>query len=405
MPSSIDTTVESELVVSWDRLGADAAEFAPRVLQSWSVDSDFFVSTDGFELTFYDDDRTRLLDLELEPVTLLLGEASILIGRTEVSTFDSLSSQVTIRGRDYISDLVECAIDPSFTIKKDERLDAVIRRAASPVGISFVLDDGDASLRNARTGTSVNAGAPKTFTALRMSDLKPQPGQGIYDFLNRLCARHGTTIQPAVVRDSITLQAPNYDQDAVGSISRASSSAAANRNIITGASATRDYTSFPTYTLFTGKQSLSGGGTEDRKSFATVADYVTAAGIPSLQVALAGKTADGRIMPGSTGDKSLLYRLLYFRDEAARNQEQLDRSASRAIGERLKQTLVYEVTVNGHRDPDTGVYWAPDTIVYVNDDVCGVTEKMWVASRTFSYSAGEGATTKMRMFRPGAITL
>jgi prophage tail gpP-like protein len=404
MPASIDTTQEPELLVFWQGLGDDRI---PRVLKSWSVDSDFFTATDGWEAAYYDEDPFRLLGLELTAIEMALGESSILIGRVDSSTISGTGKVVTLRGRDYIADLTECNIDPSFKIQKDESLGNVVKRACAPLGVTNVISDGGETVRNARTGASIGNGIPKTFTELRLSDFKPEPGQGVYDFCNKLVARHGTTIQPTTSRDALSLQAPNYDQTPSGSIVRSSSSAAANRNILISASATRDFSSFPTYTLFTGRQSVDGGGTEDKRSFADIEDYITAAGITSLQTELAGKVADGRILPekSNRGGDSRLYRLMYFRDEQARNQEQLDRSASRAIGERLKDTLVYEVTVWGHRDPNTGTYWAPDTIVSVNDDVTGVQEDLWVASRRFEYSPESGATTTMRMWRPGAITL
>jgi len=391
---------EPELVIRWQNVPDSQA---PRVPEEWSIETDFFTSTDGFSISFYDPDHNRLQGLELEPVELLLGSAQQLLGRVDV-TVNHGDGVLDIQGRDYIADMVECNVDPTFAINKDEELSSAITGAAKTVGIKAVMSDSDAPVRNVRTGVAVGSPASKTFKTLRLSDYKPKPGQGIYDFLNKICSAHGCTMQPATTRNAVMLTAPHYDQKPAYTIRRSKSQSAGN--IVQRATATRGYGSFPTFTLFVGKGVVDGGSTGDIRTAVPIADYIK--GRAEIQAIVNERAVAGRILPkdGRNADGQL-YRLLYCKDEGAKNQEQIDRRAYRAIGERMKDSLVYDVTVNGHTDPVTGAIWAVDTICQVEDERTGVSEPLWIKKRVLSQSSkqGGGRTTMLQMIRPYSILL
>ena len=394
-----------DLVVRWQNVPDSRS---PRVLEEWSIDTDFFTSTDAFSLRYYDSDKSRLQGLELEPVELLLGDAQQLLGRIDTSAMDG-QGMLELQGRDYIADLVECNIDPTYAVKKDEPLADVITGAAYPVGINTVYGDGEEAMRNVRTGIAVGSPSPRTFKTLRMSDMKPNPGQGIYDFLNKICQRHGATIQPHTKRNVVVLTAPHYDQDPAFSIQRTNEPGGTAGNRITRALATRDYSSFPTFGLAVGKGVGKGGSTEDIRSEVPITEYIGSAPSGSeMRTIVNERAVAGRILPKDGRDPDgQVYRLLYMKDESSRNLEQLERANWRSIGERMKSSLVYEVTVQGHVDRVTGAIWTVDTICQVDDDLCNVHEPLWIQSRRLhqTSSQSEGRTTTLRMIRPYSILL
>ena len=392
---------DPELSVRWQNIPDSAA---PRGLTEWSIETDYFTSTDSFSLRYYDPEPSRLQGLELEPVELVLGDSQQLLGRVDVSVNHG-DGTIELQGRDYIADMVECNVDPTFAINKDELLGDSVKNAAKTVGIKAVVADADLQMRNIRTGVAAGSPSPKTFNALRLSEYKPEPGQGIYDFLNKICSRHGCTMQPGSSRNTIVLGAPNYDQKPSAALFR---SRDANVSIVSGV-ATRDYSSFPTFALFVGKGVGKGGSTDDIRASVPIAEYISGGASGSEMRAIVNeRSVAGRVLPKDGRDADgQLYRLLYFKDEKAKNQAQIDRATYRAIGERMKESLVYEVTVQGHFDRTTGAIWTVDTVCDVNDELCGVAEPLWIKGRRLRLVAEQqgGRTTSMTMIRPHSILL
>jgi prophage tail gpP-like protein len=409
----------------------------------WSIDSDFLVSTDGFEFEFIGETPDARGGLNLAPVELKVDGQTLLHGRIDITIQgDKGPSIVTVRGRDYLADLVEGDIDPNVTIAAGATLEDAILQACGPYGITGV--EGPEARQLARTKKQQKPA--KKPRKKQLKDDRPQAGQCVYDWSNRILARHSLTMQPASTPEKVVLQAPNYEQDSIGRIIRkVSKSGEIPSNVVKGV-ATRDFSKCPTYALFSGRQ-----GDPTEKSTRTVAGVNSAAANwvekfeGSAQASNAGgnnsvsahqetsvrklkntwdmgavafgysaelysafynHSITGRRLPK---DRSVilgreLYRLLYWRDELAKTQEQIDASALRAVAERLKDTLQYEVTLRGLVNPDTGYYWATDTIVDVDDDVADVHEKMWVAGRRFAFD-GQNLTTVLRCWRPGSFQI
>lgn len=253
---------ESNLVVKFDspRHNSDGGSFDQTSnIEEWSIQSSYLQSTDGFTFTIIDDDLENLRNLECQSVSLYVGGALQLIGRIDQTTRGDRGRSVTCSGRDYLADLVECNIDPTFVVKEGETFGPVVIRAASPVGIIKVRTGPDVSAaRNVRTGRSF--GDPKdkfNFKDLKQEDLKPDPGQGIYEFLKKICERHGCTIQPDVTRDSILLASPLFEQEVSYKITRTRGST--EKNNVDSATATRDYSSFPSLVIVQGNGSTRSG--------------------------------------------------------------------------------------------------------------------------------------------------
>ncbi len=387
------------------RLEQDGREFTTQI-KAWSIDSAYLVSTDEFSFTLYSENRDDLLNLELQPVELIVNGASQGFGRIEVTTIGDDGSAVMCSGRDYISELVECNIDPFKTVAPETELGDAILDVMRPVGITGVTDFENVILTQVRSGVPVKRGNKgsskrKNPRKIKVEEFKPKPGQGIYEFCNRLVARHGATLQPGLTRSEIVIDAPDYDAVPLFRLTRTNDTTTSASNNIVKASATRDYSRFTTYSVFTGTAAKSGEQQTALTSQFGTLEFAEALGLDEVVSIMQRATQVGR---SREGDPNVLYRLQYHRDEDSRTQEQLAFAAQRAMADRLKDTLAFTCTVKGHVDPISGGVWSVGAIADVSDSITGVHEKLWIARRTLRYST-EGAMTDLELWRPGSFTI
>lgn len=426
---------DSELTIRFERLGRDVT-----LKKNWSIESSYLTPTDGFDFTLYDTDLSKLRRLELQPVNLLVNGNSQCLGRVEATTRGNDGTAIGCRGRDYFSAFTECQVDPTLLIKKEMTLETVLKMTLGVCGISNVITDDDFAMREIRTGRKIRTKGKQVKRHKKpLNEYKPQPGEGLFAFNNRIVARMGGTIQPANARDTVIVTAPRYDQDASYSITRLIDGPPGERNLVISGTATRDFTSFPTYILVAGKmvtigethaptysklttipykptdngwqipyRVLDDEQTTRQKQLDVRASTTALAKVLSRELAeiLGASIASVRRLPSDPpATPELLYRLLYLKDADSGDQEQLDRVAVRAFAQKFKDTLTYSVTLRGHVDPLTGAVWATDTIVKVTDEVCDIDENLWIMSRRFAFQDGQGATTTLECIRPGAFQI
>ena len=377
-------------------------------VSDWSIESKYTTSTDGFSFTLSDSNRDNLRYLELQPVELLVDGKSQLLGRIDRTEIGDSGSSIKCAGRDYLADAVECNVDPTIKVKDGDTINTVFLSVLSTIGIDTFFDDDDIGMRDVRSGIHVKAKkSGKSYANSVLKEYKPKAGEGQYEFLNRLIARFGATIQPGPTRNSVVVGSPKYDQEPSYKLYRSADTTNSIANNIVSSSAVRDLSSFPTYTLFNGQatQNDSQGTplTQNNDTFTFISGFMGADS--ELVRILADAIISGRRLPDSGEDIGLgqLYRLLYFKDDNARTQDQLNAAVSRAFAERFKDTLQYTVKLKGHIDPVSGAIWSIDTIVHVEDQICGLNEPLWISERTLSYSEGEGPMTSLTCYRPGSF--
>jgi hypothetical protein len=391
---------DSPLTVSLPLLGRVTTDVI-----GWEIDSAYLVSTDGFQFTLAADDPDQLRGLELQPVDLSLNGCIQCLGRIDKTRRENLKTIVCM-GRDYIADLVECNVDPAFTPSANSNIQELLRAVMSPCGIDGVADLTDATLQKARSGVAIRVVTPgKVFTTLKSGDLKPDSGQGIYDYANSIVARLGATIQPAFDRQTIFVGEPAFHITPPYSLIRKVGVGAEGANNIVSAQCERDFSSFPTFTMFTG---ASGKPGEKATASANQIPTVELADNDELERIFTYGITGSRRKPLDNAESlggGRLYRLLVLQDEKAQSRDQIQAAMRRAIAERLKESLVYTCAINGHTSTETGAIWTVDTMVKVDDDVCDVHEDLWIARRKLKFSAGEGATTELELWRPNAFLL
>lgn len=403
------------LTVRFEGLGRETQN-----VKSYTIDSAFMTSTDEFSFVLYEPSDFKLARrLELQQVQLLLEGNVQCVGRIEKSRMGDQGYAVACMGRDYMAELIENQIDPSFRLQDGEQLDAAMLRGCSPCGI-VAIEFGDESWRNVRSGGLVKTtGAPgERIKQIKAKDFKPNPGQGTYEYFNHLAARHGITLQPVQERTRFAFVAPDYLQEPQWQLVRRHDNPAGNSNNIIDAYAERDFTRFPTYALGIGRQAgtaeavhvtaaESSIGIGSGKGSSTSAESSKAAveNIGATVTALIPEDVHPiteRLAPGKRRPLNALYRMFYLRDEEAKTQDELDRALARACAERMKDALQYHVKLSGHTDPVTGAMYTTNTIVQVTDELSDVDEPLWIEHVRFSYE-GQGRVTDLTCWRPGSF--
>lgn len=387
------------------RIDWEGLNFQSKGCLQWQVSSAFLGVSDSWQADIHVPADSNLFPgffLGCQ-VTLRLDNATLLQGRCEWVETGTSPELYRVGGRDYMADLLECDTDPALIVTEADTLQSAILKACGPAGITSLIADGGFALRTLRCGQPI--GRKKTKVApgeVKMQDLKPHPGRSLADWVSHIAARHGLTVQAGANRNQVSLQAPDYEQAATGTIRR-SIKYGLESNIVQ-AHARRDMSRLRTCCVMT---SQAGTTTEGRDSGLTVTDVakVMAQWIP--EATAAKKYAHGaRRKPGGSADMPAggFYRLLYHQDKEARNADQLLRDATRSVADRLKDTLQYQATVRGFRHTKGGPVFAVDTMVHVSDDVSDVDEDLWVASRSLSNGPG-GPRTQLTLWRPGSFQI
>ena len=393
----------SLLTLTFPELGRETTHVG-----DYSLTTHYITSTDSFDVNLVSDFRDELFDLEVQPIELSISSEHVptalqMIGRVDRSKSGE-GQAVNLSGRDFLADMVTNRIDPTYTVTKDTDLGTAILGASQSVGITQVDATGDLTARNIRTGkTPSGGGAGKDFVSVKLEDVKPKPGMGVFDFCNRLAARNGATIQPGATRGVLSLQEPDYTQSPLYQLRRTTAQPSGAANNISAASAVRDYSTFPTYALLEGQASgaKSGGRPSGTLDIVALADRYG----PEFARIVSASCVAGRIKPGEPGPtEGKLYRLFYNRDDDTRNQAQSDALAARSVSDRLKETLVYTVRLRGFEDPESHAIWAINTIIDVSDEINNVFEPVWVAGRKFTNNR-QGPTTELTCWRVGAYVV
>jgi prophage tail gpP-like protein len=372
---------ESPLTIKW---GTKTEAEQPRVIKAYSIDSQYLTSTDQFSITLFDTDKVRLSGLLLETVELSIYGEPVMAGRIERLERGADGRQVVAIGRDHISELVESSIDPEVKVDAKAKFERVIKDVCAPYGISAVVHQGQGDKE--------------------VGDRKPEPGQGVYDFLNQIAARLDCTIQPGLERNTLILDAPDYTTPPVSELYRSSDPTRQRRNSIISATSREDASRLPSVGLISGKVAAEG-----KPAGSASTEYDTAGAVsgvaPTLGAALDGRMVTGRVRPSAGRRDGLeLYRLLYIKDDKARTEEQVTAAITRAVSDRLRESLEYQLVLFGHRWPgDLQQLVRVGDIVTVRDDVCDVEEPLWCSGRRFTYQRGGGSTTSATLWRLGSF--
>jgi prophage tail gpP-like protein len=391
----------------------EGAERYRGIFKSYRLTSNYMTPTDAWEFVVFSEENQfdlRRIWRPLQPVRLYINGACQLVGRIDgIEGVPKSGGALRVFGRDYLADLVDATVDPQFSVQKGWTLEQAYQALFRPFGITKIESsniDALAILLGSAASTKVKK--TKRKAAVSLEDFKAEENLGVMELGSKIAARHGLILLPAPERDTIIVDSPNYDQDPIVRLERPGN--------ILDASARRDYTSVPTVTIGRGRTGFTNDSASGGRS-----QYSTFTGptAPSKRIAKLAEVQ--RILERLDGLSSViedradlnsravplagtLYRPLFYRDKDSRNQEQLDFAVRRMIAERLRDTLTYDVTMQGHADRQTGAVYAVDTMADVADNVEDISERLWCFERTF-VNEGDGPKTELKYIRPDSYVL
>lgn len=381
---------------------------------SYSLTSNYLTPADAFEFTVYshsDPASLRRTFAPLRRVKLYVDGVLQLLGRIdETEGAGESGAALTVRGRDYVAEIVDGGADPSmrFTAKQD--LGDALLMLFRPFGIRTLVGNWNLT-RNILSGKIPFIGEPtRTFRDAKLEDFKIGPNMGTHEVADKLVARHGFMIQSGGRRDTLAVVEPQYGQDPCCTIDRAAS------NVLRG-SAKRNYGDVPTVTIATGREAASNPGARADPMFAQFPSFGDLAVNKLVNYdeverivdpargadELFSRRADWKKVQFEAED-FVLYRPMFYEDKDARTQSQLDHGIRRELSRRLKDTLVYSATMRGHTDPVSGAVYTVDTMATVLDEFEDVNEIMWMLERTL-FNDGSGPKTSLQLIRAESVIL
>lgn len=400
----------------------------------YSISESFFTPADGWEATVYSEDPIALRR-KFQPrtnVKLYLGDRLQLIGQIDTTEgAGGGSAALKLTGRDYMARLIDPNIDKAVRITNAMNLETALLEGLRVFGITTIEGDLNA-VRAAKMGTPTytsetiptasrelfglspqasTLSAPafvlaltglelevRTPTTETVADAKPNENEGAYEWANRLSARCGFTVQPGSKRSAIAVVAPDYSKGPQFDLQRPG-------NIEDG-KAKRDYSGIPTLATLSARQVTA--GTEAKGKFKTLSivgddSELALWRVPEARRILEAARAVGtRKKKTETGDPLDWYCPVYYKDDESKTEKQLNRSARRMMADRIRETLTYTATLEGHEDK-AGVTYAINVLAKVKDDIEDVDEILWIAERTLK--GGTGETTDLSLIRPASYVL
>lgn len=384
-------------------------------IEEYRINSSWLTPTDGWSFTVYDDENPAQLRTTFrpwQPIKLEINGQQQILGRIDkIESAGESGAALTVSGRDYLADAVDGTVDPAIQIKKEMDLAQAMLEIFRPFGIVTILGEYNLT-RNILTGVSALKGKPrKNFKQAHPDEFKPAENEGVFQFAEKLVARHGFAIQPADNRGTIGVFEPHDLQDPQYELSRPGN--------ILNARASRDYTDVPTVAMARGR-----AGDVSAEIKGTRSEYPTfgidtlnpITKIPEIRRTIFSEGAVKEILirehrfdlkkPDAViyGFSPPVYKPLFYQDKDSKNQEQLEYGLKKMVAERLKKTLDYTCTVRGHVDANSGALWAINTVAHVVDELEQINERLWLYERDF-YNEGKGPMTSMKFMRPDSYYL
>lgn len=279
---------------------------------------------------------------------------------------------VSVTGRDFLSRVVDGNADPRIAIAKEMPFDQFVQKVFAhfnfpDVTIFEEYEDG----RNLAVGKAIKTTGSKGKRRRKLSDvakdLRPKDSEGGWQWFVRIAHRLGYHAWIMPDGSGLVVGTPDYEQAPCAKLVRKRSigleGAGAGNNVLSS-SAKFDATGLPSDVFVFGKDSKPG----DKKNFTGYAKSKNA----------------------------VVFKPFYVRDDESSEQAHCDAYARLILSRAERNSQTYDVTVRGASDPATGRVWNVDTVVEVDDEICGVSGKMWVESRTITKSRG-GTTTQLRL--------
>jgi len=270
---------------------------------------------------------------------------------------------------------------------------------------------------SSKTVTEVVSNKRADLHKITLKELKAHPGEGLYQFFEKILRRLGFVMKAMADGSGIYISSPTFDGEAYGFIINKKSDS--SKNNVKSCSYKPDYCSQPSLIMAEG----FGGGAEFAKSkfqvilpneFIAVSklnsdgtgvyDYDTQRVINKYPKAFVIKPRTELLLNEPLFDLKNSYCPTFLKDDESKSMEELKVFVIRKMAEYQRKAISLSYTVAGLTN-QKGEPWAVNTLVNVDDDIHNIHENMWVESRTFNKSIGNGTTTTLKLIKPYTLVL
>jgi len=385
----------------------------------YDFSSDYMTPASGFHFVVADGDLPSEEREALKcgaRVRLTINGAAICDGHIdsiEVGTNRSSGTTWKIAGRSRLGLAVDAIADPTLHIKESLSLAEALKLIYAPFGW---LDDDQFSIDNAASrnvtqglrGTPTTKGGkkkgPRPLKSFVLHQTKPNNREGVHEFAKRMAERHGLTIRCSEDGERLIIDTPNFEQPDSFQIRRGRDG---STNVIDG-TVKFDFAQQPACIIADG---FSGGGEFGRgriKAFCVnpyfgtdqqgnILNEVTAV----LQKHPLAQQVVITTQPFERRTLNVPPRIVFLHDEESKTQHQLNNFLRREMSLFMRKSMTASYTVEGHGQVVDGAFvpWMVDTVVDVQDELAGVSERMWVQGVDYSKSRGSGTTTRVELVR------
>jgi prophage tail gpP-like protein len=329
----------------------------------------------------------------------------------------------------------EGAVDPRLALsaQTDVPVTTAVLQAFAPYGFSTIIGDTSASanaIGGAPIGNRTVGIVP--VAALKHQDCQAQEGETAYAFASKLFTRLGCCLKVDVT-GALMLSAPDYDQEAVYTLSQSfSQSVPPSSNMMLSVSDTSTNDGQFSEVILRGQtNSASSTVAEPDAGVSALSDaqYIALVPVTHRAIAqqfLAARAADRAtkkqpvpvpIDPTVSASASALplrsryhaipqasYKPKIIKDKLSRDRQRCQSTAKLALTLPAVNAYQLECEVDGIVSA-TGRIWQIDTIAHVYSEALGVDDDMWILERVLTQDANGGQKTKLKLIPKGVLVL
>jgi len=293
---------------------------------------------------------------------------------------------LVISGRDTSALALECDANPR-TVQNNAGLTDALSSLFTPIGVPFrVLNEKEA--REARQGRRRHGSVTTTTRSHRVKHHRPRLGEKIWQAAESIVRRYGYMMWTAATNEGVA--------------------------VVVG---TPDYESA---SVFSFKMELSNGRRTNDSNVLSGELGELVRGVPTVVSAMSrarrGNNSASRFLATQTNSELPRYDSVvsplptvakYIQPRGSWTSAHAQQEAVREQNKAMRDWRHYTCKVRGHSQEIKGqqVFYAPNTMSDVRDDVLGIDEPMLILRVDFEGSRGEGQTTKIKLGPRDAIQL
>ena len=424
-------------------------------VRNWSrytYNDAFLTPVAGWSFSVSDEDTTLTQQL-LVPgarVELVINNNVQCSGFIEHKVVDSDTgggTNVTVSGRDILGPVVDATVDPAFKFQQGITVPELVLGVLAPFGIKVIYNadlfniyvvsgfdkgsgrGGPIAVQAKQQKTTVNADGTLSLSyttvaatqyvsplrpdlrTLTADQIKPNWGEGVWTYLERLLRRLGLMMWAAADGSGVVIDKADFATAPQMSIVHKRGDT--SRNNVKRGRLELDQVSQPSCIIAKGM----GGGQATSSGGLVIVMVNELTGLDDqgnvlpeiLNIKARYKSA--KVLPirpqlvpfqRPLGDQKIA-KPFFLKDDESKNLAQLEAFTRRKMAEFQMKGFQASYDLIGHTL--SGHPWAINTNVAVDDEVLGIQETLWIVERTFTKSSGDGTAASLKLIRPYTLQI